>query len=209
VSDVPPPGGYPPQQPQYPQQPAQPQYQPPPAQPQYQAPPAQPQYQAPPAQPQYQQPGQFQPVNPQASSGNGCLKAFLIVMAIGVVISIIGGIALVLVVGKAVDNVSKTFGTADAADYAVDITACTVDSTTGLLNAEGTLTNKADRKQAYNLTINFVSADNTKLGSDSLIFTGGLDKGQKYQFTATGTSSASKPPDSIQCKQGDVSYFPT
>jgi hypothetical protein len=223
VSDVPPPGGYPPQQPGYQppaapppqpggyQPPAAPQYQPPaaPAPPPYQAPPAAPPPGAP-AAPAYQQPGQFQPVNPAppTSSGNGCLKAFLIVLAVVVVLGIVGTIGVVVLVGKSVDTISKTFGTADVGDYDVSVDKCDIDGTTGIMTASGTFTNKADRTQAYSITVTFSTADNTKLGEEGFIDTGSLTQGQKYQFNATNTSTiGGNAPNVIKCQVTSVNYF--
>jgi hypothetical protein len=222
VSDVPP-GGYPPQQPQYPQQPPQPSYQPPPAQPQYQAPPAQPQYQAPPpGQPPYQQPGppgppgqpgQFQPVNPQAAkSGNGCLKAFLIVFAIFAVLTVAGIVVVAVFVNKAADTLNHTFGVADPSDYTLTIDKCTADASTGEFTASGTITNNSSARQAFNIQIDFNDADsNTKLASDDIVYSSSLDKGQKANWTATGfdpsNAAAGKSPN-LQCKQSQVNYWP-
>ena len=84
-------------------------------------------------------------VNPApASSSNGCLKAFLIVFAISMVLGIIVVVGSIFLVGKAVDDVAKSFGVADAADYDLpsgDI-KCSVDDVTGAMKASGTLTNK-------------------------------------------------------------------
>lgn len=198
-----PPGGYqPPQQP--PAAPQPPQYQQPPQQPQYQQPPAAPQppqYQQPPA-----QPGQFQPVNPQAtSSGNGCLKAFLIVLAISVVLGILATVFFVLAVGKAVDTAVKTFGVADASDYEIKIDKCEI-SDLGTLKTSGQITNKASHSQAYNITVDFSDNDNVKIGSDGLIYTGSLSSGQKANWEGTGVATGTAP-DKIQCKVTQVNYW--
>lgn len=204
MSDVPPPGGY-----QPPQPPGG--YQPPPAAPQppaYQPPAYQPpQYQQP-QQPQYQQPQQFQPVNPQASkSGNGCLKAFLIVMAISTVLGVLAVVAILVFANKVVDDIGKTFGVADAKDYVVEIDegSCKIDDI-GQMTVSGVLTNKADRRQAYSLTVDFLDANDVKLKSDSFITTGGLAKDAKGKWKATGFETGSNPPTEIKCKVSQVNY---
>lgn len=202
MPDVPPPGGYPPQPPGG--------YQPPPAAPQ--PPPYQPpQYQQPqqPQQPQYApQPQQFQPVNPQAAkSGNGCLKAFLVFMAIATVLGIVGVVGIVVFANKFVDQVGQTFGVADAKDFEVTIDegSCKIDEL-GAMSVSGTLTNKADRRQAYSLTVDFLDSSNTKLKSDSFITTGGLSKDAKAKWKATGFESGPTPPTEIKCKVSQVNY---
>jgi len=200
VSDAPPPGGY--------QQPGG--YQPPPQQPAYQPPPAAPQppaggYQQPPG--GYQQPQQFQPVNPApASSSNGCLKAFLIVFAISMVLGIIVVVGSIFLVGKAVDDVSKSFGVADAADYDLpsgDI-KCSVDDVTGAMKASGTLTSKKSGRQAYQVKIDFLDQDNTKLGSGSG-FTGDLSQNQKGTWDTLSFDSQAAD-KKITCKVAEVDY---
>lgn len=197
MSDAPPPGGYP-------QQPQQPPggYQPPPQQPAYQPPPAAPQ---PPG--GYQQPQQFQPVNPPPSnSSNGCLKAFLIVFAIATVLGIIVVVASVLLVGSAVDDINKSFGTASTSDYdlpAGDI-KCEVSGTSGSMKASGTLTNKKSGRQAYQVKIDFVDQNNVKLG-DGSGFTGDLNNGQKGTWEAISFDSSAADKD-ITCKVAEVSY---
>jgi hypothetical protein len=203
VSDVPPPGGYPPQPPGG--------YQPPPAAPQP------PQYQPPqyqqPQQPQYAvQPQQFQPVNPQASkSGNGCLKAFLIFMAISVVLGVIATVVFVLFIGKVVDEAVRTFGVADTKDYVIDIDpdSCKIDenSVTGSMEVSGTITNKANRRQAYNLTVDYFDNNDVKLSTDSLVYTGALEKDAKGKWSSSSFTSGSKKPDSIKCKVSQVNYW--
>lgn len=214
MTDVPPPGGYPPQPPQPggyeppPAAPQQPAYQPPPAAPQQPAyqPPAAPQQPGypPPAYPQ--QPGQFQPVNPQpASSGNWCLKAFLIVLVISVVLGVLGVIASIVLISQAADTVSRSFGVADAADY--DIPAsdikCTVDEF-GSMKASGTITNKKNARQAYQIKVDFNDEDNVKLGSSSA-FTGELSSGQKGSWSVTDFDSTAAG-KKITCKVSEVDY---
>jgi hypothetical protein len=185
VSNVPPPPGG------YPQQPQQPQYQPP-----------QPQYQQP--QPQYQQPQQFQPVNPAAAkSGNGCLKAFLIVMAISVVLGVGATIFLVAVVGKAVND---NFGEAKSSDYKIDIPAgsCTIDAT-GSPTASGTLTNTSDTRHIFRLTVDFVGSDGTKIDTSNFVTTPSLSGGEKGNWTAYSFKDAGSK--DITCNVSKVEYF--
>jgi hypothetical protein len=201
VSDAPPPGGYqPPQPPTPPQPPPAPGYQPP----TYQAPPAQPVYQ----QPAYQQPGQFQPVNPGASSsGNGCLKAFLIIGGISAVLGIIVVVFVVFVVGSAVNEVANSYGVANAADYEIKIDTCTV-SEFGLVEATGTITNNKSERQAYSIDVDFFDPDtsNLKLGGSTDI-TSSINQGQSEAWSITSSSGAGDPPASVDCQVSEVSYW--
>jgi hypothetical protein len=158
----------------------------------------------------YQQPAQFQPVNPGASSsGNGCLKAFLIVMAISVVLGIGITIFVVVVAGSAINEVandpSLQFGTADASDYEIVIDTCTVGDF-GLLEATGTITNKDSVRRAYSINVDFTDPGNAnlKLGS-SFDSTSGLNEGQSEAWEVT--SSATGEPGEVECKVSQVSYF--
>ena len=178
-----------------------------------QAPPQQTGY-PPPMQPQqpvggYQQPG-FQPqygTPVVQKSGNGCLKAFIIVSIISVILGIGVVVAIVLIAGSAVDTLNKTFGPAAASDYELKITGCTVSDTSGLIEATGTITNKTDHRQAFSMNIDFIGDGNVKLG-DGFASTSGLDSGQSGNFKATSFSSGAEG-QNVTCKQGDVSYFPS
>jgi len=206
VSDAPPPGGYP-------QQPPPGGYQQPPQQPAYQPPPAAPQapggYQQPPG--GYQQaPQQFQPVNPPpAKSGNGCLKAFLIVTAICVVLGVITFVALFFVVGKAIDDVAKSFGVANTNDYEIKQPIDCSVSDFGTMKASGTIINKKSGRQAYQVKVDFIDADTKiKLG-DGLDFTKELSKDQTGTWSATGSTTSGSSIDSskkINCTVSEVSY---
>jgi hypothetical protein len=197
VSDAPPPGGYPqqPQQPggyQPPQPPTPPSYQPP----TYQPPPTTP------GQPMYQQPAQFQPVNPGASSsGNGCLKAFLIISAISVVLGIVIVVAAVFLVGNAVDEIA---GTADPSDYEIVIDDCTV-SEFGIAEATGTITNKDSGDHGFTIDVEFNAEGSTARAGSSSTFIDSLNSGQSEAWTIT--SSVTGDPTAIECKVSSVEYF--
>lgn len=187
MSDAPPPGGY-----QPPQPPTPPSYQPP----TYQPPPAAP------GQPMYQQPAQFQPVNPGASSsGNGCLKAFLIVSAISVVLGIIIVVAAVVLVGNAVDEIA---GTADPADYEIVIDDCTV-SEFGIAEATGTITNKDSTDHGFTIDVEFNAEGSTARAGSSSTFIDSLKPDQSEAWTIT--SSVTGDPTAIECKVSSVEYF--
>jgi len=166
-------------------------------------------YQQPPgAYQQAPQPQQFQPVNPTpSSSGNGCLKAFLIVFAICAVLGIAATVGVILLGKSAVDNLNDTFGVASADNYELpsgDI-KCTVDPVTGAMKASGTLTNKKSGRQAYQVKIDFLDESNTKLGSGNG-FTGDLSSGQKGTWDTVSFDSNNATDKKITCKVGEVDY---
>lgn len=200
MSDAPPPGGgyQPPQQPGGGYQPPQPP-QPPPA-PSYQPP----TYQAPPAQPSaptYQQPAQFQPVNPGAKSGNGCLKAFLIISAISVVLGIIIVVVAVFLVADAVDEIA---GTADPADYEITLDECSV-SEFGTLEASGTITNKDSSSHGFLINVDFTEEGSTVSVGTGSMFVNSLSNGQSAAWDATGFASGE--PAAVNCSIKSVEYW--
>ena len=155
----------------------------------------------------YQQPAQFQPVNPGASSGNGCLKAFLIIGGISAILGIIIVVFVVFVAGSAINEVANSFGTANAADYEIVIDTCTVDDF-GFVEATGTITNKASARHAYSVNVDFTDPSNAnlKLGGSTDI-TSGLNQGQSEAWSITSTATGE--PGEVECKVSDVSYFGT
>jgi hypothetical protein len=158
----------------------------------------------------YQQPAQFQPVNPGASSsGNGCLKAFLIIGGISVLLGIAITVFVVFVAGSAINEVANDpsfqFGTANASDYDIQIDTCTVDDF-GSVEATGTITNKASVRHAYQVNVDFTdpSNSNLKLGGSSDSTTG-LNSGQSEAWSVTAFPSGE--PTEVECKVSQVSYF--
>jgi hypothetical protein len=144
-------------------------------------------------------PGYGPPPAP-AKSGGGCLKIFLIVLAVVVVLGVVtvGGLAFA---GKRLWDTSV--GTANADDYSLEAAdmACTVSGTT--LTATGTIRNRTDHNQAFRVAIDFVE-NGTKLGDDSAI-TKSLSAGESATFRASRT--VSKAPRALTCKVTDVAYF--
>ncbi len=114
-------------------------------------PPQQPQY----AQPQYAQP-QFPPPQPAvpSKSGNGCLKAFLVVLGILVVLAVIAVVAVGLLVNKVSDTVEKGSREMKPNEVAVSTATCQLNaSNTG--EASGTLTNNTGEAQGFEVRVDF------------------------------------------------------
>jgi hypothetical protein len=147
-------------------------------------------------------PSTYPPAAP-AKSGNGCLKAFLITLLVLVVLSLAGVAAAIYGANRLWQN---TVGTADPADYSLsgDDMTCTISSS-GLMTAAGTITNKTDHPQAFRISIDFVEGtDGPTLGSGSGV-SGSIPAGRSATFDAT--DSVSRQPQALTCKVTDVSYF--
>jgi hypothetical protein len=124
------------------------------------------------------------------------------------VIGIVGTVAIGVFVSKAVDTVSRNFGTADPADYSVKVDTCDIDPDTGALTATGQFTNKATRRQNFNLTVDFTDdADSSRLGTDTFVQIGALNSNQTANWSASGGVSL-RPTGPVKCAIGDVEYLP-
>jgi hypothetical protein len=165
-------------------------------------PPAGPGY-APPGPPPYgAAPSYQQPPPAPAKSGNGCLKAFLIVLGISVVLSIVGVIGL-FVVARGI--VSSTFGTARPEDFELvaDDMTCTLEGSR--MEVSGSIENTTDHNQEFRISIEFVEGSSgPKLGEASA-FSGSLRPGQSGTFRASAPIASQ--PSGLTCKVVDVSYF--
>lgn len=148
------------------------------------------------------QPGTAYPVGayvPPASSGmSGCLKAFIIVAVLTVVL---GGIGLVLA-ARAVDDAVDDFDGRDA-DEVDDVTdlACDTDIG-GNLHATFTVENDSSDRSNYVITIAFEAGD-TQLDTGTA-FVNGLEPGQR---TEQQVVSATAAPAGFTCRVSDVERF--
>ncbi len=153
---------YAPQGPPVPPPPSQPplsQPQPSYQQPQYQ----QPQYQ----QPQYQQPQAPFPAAqaPKSSGGNGCLKAFLIALAVGVVLLVLLFAGIFFAARKVVDKVGEAFRPLSQKEAPVAQNSCLVNASQ-YGEATGTVTNNTGEPRSLSVTVEFV-AGGAKIGTGS------------------------------------------
>jgi len=133
--------------------------------------------------------------------GRGCLKAFLIFLAIGVLLSIIGIVVLFVAANRLVQN----FGTARPEDYELtqDDMTCTV--TSGEMDVSGVITNKTDHNQEFRIKIDFAEGTDGPLLGEATAFTGSLTSGESMTFRES--SPISRQPRALTCKVVDVSYF--
>jgi hypothetical protein len=158
---------------------------------------------------------------PAAKSSNGCLKAFLIVAGIFVVLGIGLFVLLGFVVKKGVDSVSSDIKAQEKVekrtgihsnplgfnqthppqdDVSTDFT-CTTDSS-GDMQASGKVTNHSSNASSYTITVSFrQNGSEVVTGGDVLL---SVDAGAD----ATWTASTATPPDgSFSCKIVDVERF--
>jgi hypothetical protein len=146
--------------------------------------------------------GYVAPPAAQAKSGNGCLKAFLIVGGIVVVLGVIGVVLLVagvLSVGKAIND---NFGEAPSSAYSLNIDNC--EATSSGVVAAGTLKNTSGDRRGFRLDVSFTSVSGVKVGSDSFVTTPSLSTGETGTWTATSFGPA--PSEAIKCKVDRVSF---
>ncbi len=141
---------------------------------------------------------------PAAAKSNGCLKATLIGLGVASVLSVLVLCALYVVGRKAVEDFNTSFGVAAAADYKLDVTECGRDDFEDPV-ASGTIVNKSSHRQGFEIKIDFVDADGTKLAGGTT-FTGGIEPGQTatWRVPTLGFSGKGTP----VCKVVEVDYSP-
>lgn len=135
---------------------------------------------------------------------NGCLKAFVIGTVVCVVLGTVAMVGLLMLGKKAAEDIDRTFGVAAVQDYALTIDSCEIDDFDNP-RAVGTIVNNSDRRQAFEIKIEFVDEANV-LVSNGLTFSGALDKGQTGNWTVPTFDDAGDKP--ITCRVSEVSYTP-
>ena len=144
-----------------------------------------------------------------AKSGNGCLKAFLIVSAIVAVLAIAVFVLVAFVFKKGVDTLndkvaaqdkieqqtgikSSSFNTEHPPqrDISVDDMDCTVDSS-GDMMASGTVKNHSSKTSVYTVTISF-RRNGVEVASASDVLPT-VDAGQTASWTANSATPAQGP----------------
>lgn len=164
----------------------------------YVAPPPPPAAYGPPPQPYAPYPaGAYAP--PAKSGMGGCLKAFLVVLALTVVL---GGIGLVLAARAVDDAVDDLDGRdADEVDDVTDL-ECGTDAA-GDLRATFAVENDSSDRSNYVITIAFEDADGNQLDTASA-FVNALESGQRTETEAITFTDA---PDGFTCRVTDVERF--
>jgi hypothetical protein len=194
------------------------------------APPAAPPPAAPAPPPAAPPPGGYTPPPTQASSapppakksGNGCLKAFLIVFVIVVVLGIGLFVVLGFVVKKGVDSVNSDINAEKKVeqrtgissnplffnskhppqdDISTDSMKCTTDSS-GNMQASGTVTNHSSNTSTYTVTISF-RQNGSEVGTGTDVLPS-VDAGATATWTANSVTTAN---GSFTCKITEVDRF--
>ena len=74
------------------------------------------------------------------------------------------------------------------------------------MEVSGTIVNKTNHRQAFNLQVDFLDDSDVKLASDSLVYVSSLDANGKGKWSATGFATGTAP-ESIKCKVSQVNYW--
>lgn len=143
----------------------------------------------------------YPPVAPPKEGMNGCLKAFLIVSGIGVILVI----AFAIVAVVAVDDVSKDLDTQEA-DKLNDakIVECGIDEA-GFMAAKVEITNDSSDRSNYDVTVAYTSPDGSEQFATGDAFARALEAGQK--ITEEAQSLTEPPPGEFRCEITDVTRF--
>ncbi len=146
-----------------------------------------------------------------SSTAKGCLIAFAVVA----VLAALAVVSVVFVLGRAADDVVTEFeefgeeldentGLADPSDYDVELTDCLPE--TGLVTAEGELTNTSDRDRAFWVNTAF-TADGVRLGTANT-YVEGLGQGNSAAWRATffDVLPDDVQPSDVVCEVESVEY---
>jgi hypothetical protein len=140
------------------------------------------------------------PAPAPAKSGKGCLKAFLISLAVAVVLAIIAVVVLGVMTNRLVQN---TIGTAKPEDFELSAEmACNFDA--GRMSMTGAITNTTDHNQEFRISIEFVEGKTGPKLGEATALTGSLSAGQSTGFRAS--SVVSSQPTGLTCRIVDVAY---
>ncbi len=147
---------------------------------------------------------QGQPGPAPAKSRNGCLTAFLVVLALGVLGAVGACVAVVALADDVADEVSDdiTEGQADEQDDVGEPTCGTDD--VGDLEAVVDVTNDSSERSNYMITVAFSGEDGNQIDTGTGSVTA-LEPGQSTQATISTFTDA--PAGSVTCKVTDVQRF--
>jgi hypothetical protein len=149
----------------------------------------------------------FVPMAPGSAtpkSGGGCLKVAIIVIIIVLLIGTVSVVGLLVVGHKVVNKLDRTFGTANTSDYSVKVSTCTIVD--GEVSATGTLTNRANRHQAYSITVVADDQNDDQVGTDDE-FIAGLSHNETGTWSADELGEAPSS-SKVTCKVQSVNYAP-
>lgn len=112
-----------------------------------------------------------------------------------------GALFLAFVADRVADEMERSFGVADTADYEVVERECTLDAFDDAL-ANGEITNTSDRSHVFRISVRFVDSDGSLLtrGSTS---TSRLDPGESTSWEVV---TFSEPAGGFTCELDEVRY---
>jgi hypothetical protein len=106
---------------------------------------------------------------------------------LAIIMSIVGLIILVTVVNDTSNKLNDIGGGASPSKYQVTVSNCTLDPTLNVPTASGTLVNTSGSQKSFIVSIRFVNAAGTQIGTGT-DFVNDVSAGTKANWTATGTS---------------------
>jgi hypothetical protein len=140
---------------------------------------------------------------PPQQGMNGCLKAFLIVLALTVVLGVVAVIVAATLVDDAVDDFADDFAEGDADEQDdIDSVECGEDDF-GNLQATVTVTNDSSERSNYIIQVNFEDGDGTQIASNTVL----LDNVEPGQSASAEASTSIEPPDEVECRVVEVERF--
>lgn len=141
----------------------------------------------------------YAPVVAQGMSG--CLKAFLVVLALGVLLLVVGGIAAVFLIDDAVDEFRD--GDADEADDVRGI-ECDLDAQ-GDLHATVTVRNDSSERSNYIIEVAWADGDGTLLTTSTAVIDA-VQPGQRGEGSAVTVTDPPADGD-VDCDVTAVQRF--
>lgn len=141
----------------------------------------------------------------QRSGMSGCLKAFLIVLAVGAVLGLGSCVALAVLVDDAAEDVEEQLAEEEERE-ARDLgdVSCTVDDA-GFMVADIPVTNNSSERSNYSIEVTFEGADGSQLDT-GLAPVESLEPGQST--TARAQTLTEPPPDGqFDCRVVEVDRF--
>jgi hypothetical protein len=130
---------------------------------------------------------------------SGCLKAFLIVLAIGAVVGIGSCVALVVAVDDASDDVTES-----EADEARDVgePECKVDDA-GFMQATMQVTNNSSKRSNYTIEVTFENPGGDQIDTGAAL----VSALEPDQSTAATAQTLTQPPGDFTCRIVDIERF--
>jgi hypothetical protein len=141
------------------------------------------------------------PFQPQQSSGPGCLKIGLIVLAVLAILGIGALVVFAVAVNEVVEEIDRRTGEADPANYEVQVEECAVDEL-GFPAAAGTIQNTSAEAHAFEVVVVF--SEDGELLERSATLVDQLEPGQTGRWSTISTQEPRN--DAVECEVQRVNY---